>query len=93
MEKVPNVGETTLLAVAGECKDESRIRKVEKMNEDYILKEKGAVLNWFDVDAPEGFLSLNDKMSDVIATPQGKMIFMSLVGKLMGGGEGGKINN
>ena len=54
------------------------------------MKEKGAILNWFDIDAPEGYLSLNDKMSDVISTLQGKMIFMGLVGKLMGGKGKGK---
>ncbi len=89
--EVPNNGETVLKAVAGDFSDESLIRKVDTFNEAYRLKEKGAILNWFDIDAPEGFLSLNDKMSDVIATAQGKMIFMSLVGKLMGGGEGGTI--
>ena len=92
---VPNAGQTKLVAVAGDFKDESIIRKVDTFNEDYRLKEKGAILNWFDIDAPEGYLSLNDKMSDVISTLQGKMIFMGLVGKLMGGkgkdGKDGKI--
>lgn len=83
--EVKNEGETKLLAVAGECKDESLIRKVDAFNEAYRLVEKGAILNWFDINAPEGYLSLNDKMSDVIATVQGKLIFMGLVGKLMGG--------
>ena len=83
--EVKNEGETKLLAVAGDCKDESVIRKVETFNEAYRLVEKGAILNWFDINAPEGYLSLNDKMSDVIATVQGKLIFMGLVGKLMGG--------
>jgi len=82
---VPNVGETELVAVAGDFKDESTIRKVETFNEEYRLKEKGAILNWFDIDAPEGYLSLNDKMSDVIATMQGKLLFMGLMGKMMGG--------
>ncbi len=92
--EVPNVAETRLVAVAGDFKDESIIRKVDTFNEKYRLKEKGAILNWFDIEAPEGYLSLNDKMSDVISTLQGKMIFMGLVGKLMGGknkGEDGKI--
>ncbi len=87
---VPNVGETKLTAKAGEYSDESLIRKVDTFNEEYRLKEKGAILNWFDIDAPEGYLSLNDKMSDVIGTIQGKMIFMGLVGKLMGGKDKGK---
>ncbi len=89
---VPNAGQTQLLAVAGDYTDAAIIRKVDTFNEAYRLVEKGAILNWFDVDAPEGYLSLNDKMSDVLATLQGKMLFMSLAGKLLGGGsKGGKI--
>ncbi len=88
---VPNAGETTLVAVAGECKDESVIRKVDTFNEDYRLKEKGAILNWFDIDAPEGRLSLNSKMSEIISTMRGKLLFMKLMGRMMGGGKkGGK---
>ncbi|MCC8016902.1 MAG: glycoside hydrolase family 2 protein, partial [Clostridiales bacterium] len=52
---VPNKGETKLTAVAGECKDESHIRKTEIFNEDYRLKEKSAILNWFDITEPEGY--------------------------------------
>ena len=72
---VPNVGESTLLAKAGELTDEGKIRKVEEMNQDYILKEKGAVLNWFDVETPEGRYSLNDKISDIFASFWGKLWF------------------
>jgi len=82
---VPNAGETKLLAVAGDCRDESVIRKVDTFNESYRLVEKGAILNWFDVTAPEGFLSLNDKMGTVLKTPMGQQLFMSLFGKFMGG--------
>ncbi len=83
---VPNAGETELKAVAGECTDESLIRKVEVFNEDYRLKEEGAILNWFDIDAPEGYFSLNDKMSDIIMNPAGQALF----GQLMGGMAGKK---
>ena len=72
---VPNVGESTLVAIAGECRDESFIRKVEEKNMDYVLKEQGAVLNWFDVDAPEGRYSLNDKISDIMKSRRGKLWF------------------
>ena len=90
--EVKNEGETELVAVAGEFKDCGKIHKVDVFNEDYRLKEKGAIINWFDIDMPDGYLSLNDKMSDVLATLQGKMLFMSLVGKLMGGkGKDGKM--
>ena len=83
---VPNVGETVLKAVAGEYTDESKICKVAQFNEAYRLKEKGAILNWFDIEAPEGYLSLNDKMGDVISTVQGKLLFMGMFAKMMGGG-------
>ncbi|MBQ7307097.1 MAG: glycoside hydrolase family 2 protein [Clostridia bacterium] len=70
---VKNEGETQIKAVAGEFTDESVIRKVDKMNEDYILKEKGAILNWFDIDAPEGRFSLNDTFGKIMETFKGKM--------------------
>ena len=88
---VPNAGETALKAVAGDCTDESTIRKVDVFNEEYRLKEEGAVLNWFDVVEKPGRLSLNSKMGDVISTFRGKLIFMKLMGKMLGGGKkGGK---
>ena len=86
---VPNTAaETHLVAVATVCdtcklQDESVIRKVETFNEAYRLKEKGAILNWFDIEAPEGYLSLNDKMSDVLATVRGKLLFAGMMAKMM----------
>ena len=73
---VPNVGESTILAKAGELSDEGTIRKVAERNMDYVLREVGAVLNWFDIDAPEGRFSLNDKISDIMRSFRGKMWFM-----------------
>ena len=64
--EVPNVGETTLVAVAGDCRDESIIRKVDQPNPAYILTEKGAVLNWWDITEVEGHCSLNSKLKLVI---------------------------
>ena len=81
---VPNAGESKLVAVAGECRDESIIRKVDTFNEAYRLKEKGAILNWFDITEPEGFLNLNDKVSDVLKTEGGKQLFLGLMGNVMG---------
>ena len=86
--EVPNAGETTLKAVAGDCTDESFIRKVEVFNEDYRLKEKGAVLNWFDITEPEGYFSLNSKLGDIMATEAGKQFFMGLAAKMMPAKEG-----
>jgi beta-galactosidase len=76
---VPNVGETKLTAVAGDFKDESTIKKVDKINEEYVFKEKGAILNWFDITTPEGYLNINDKFSDICKTFKGKLITVSFV--------------
>ena len=80
--EVKNEGETKIVAKAGELSDESTIRKVEVFNEDYRLKEQGAVLNWFDIDAPEGRYSLNDKLSAIMASLRGKLWVIRLALKL-----------
>jgi len=76
---VPNVDETVLTAAAGDYRDESRIRKVETFNEDYRLKETGAVLNWFDITEKEGYFSLNSKMGDIMSSPLGKVWFAGML--------------
>jgi beta-galactosidase len=86
--EVPNAGESTLKAVAGDCTDESHIKKVDEPNEAYILREKGAILNWFDITEPEGYFSLNDTIGDIMATAQGKILMattMAKIGKMMKG--------
>ena len=76
--EVENKGETKLEAVAGEYRDESTIRKVDEMNQDYVLREQGAILNWFDVNTPEGRYSLNDKVSDIMKSLRGKIWFIKV---------------
>ena len=80
---VPNVGQTKLVAVAGWCRDESLIRKVEEFNEDYRLREKNPILTWYDVTKPEGYFSLQDKVGDIIATLRGKVLLMKLAADVM----------
>ena len=76
---VPNVGETNLVAVSGELRDEGIIRKVDTFNEEYRLKEVGAILNWFDITEREGYFCLNDKMGDIMATVGGKIWLASMM--------------
>ncbi len=92
---VPNTASIThLQAVAGEFGDQSVIRKVETFNEDYRLKEKGAILNWFDVTEVDGYLSLNSKMSELLMVKEGQMLFGQIMGPIaeaakQSAGEGG----
>lgn len=85
---VPNKGESVLKAVAGECSDESHIRKVEVFNDAYRLKERGAVLNWFDITEVEGHFSLNDTIAEIMSVPEGKQLFHAILQSMMGSGEG-----
>ena len=88
--EVPNLGESHLVAVSGDLKDEGDIRKVDTFNDEYRLKEKGAILNWFDIDEKEGYLSLNSKMSEIMATLRGKLALASVFKKVMGSLQGDK---
>ena len=80
---IPNAGTTHLVAVAGDLKDESIINKVETFNEAYRLREKSAVLNWFDITEVEGHLSLNSTFKEIMGTLKGKMLVMGLFTKMM----------
>lgn len=92
--QVPNKGRTIIEAVYGDYRDKSEINKVDVFNESYRLKEKGAVLNWFDITEREGYCSLNSKISDILGTMRGKLILCLLLMKKTKGmkkkGEGNK---
>lgn len=83
---VPLAGEIVLTAKAGEWTDGSRIRKVSVPNPDYALRQPGAVLNWCDVTAKEGYFCLNDRFWDLTKTPGGILwlgkLLIQIVGKL-----------
>ena len=91
--EVKNVGETKIVAKAGNLTDEGIIRKVDKMNMDYVLVETGAVLNWFDIETREGYFSLNDTIGSITKTLRGKLWFGGLLlsfKKKMDAGKKGK---
>ena len=90
---VPNAGQTQLVAIAGECRDESFLQKVEIFNEDYRLREQGAVLNWFDITEREGYFSLNDRIGDIMKSLPGKLWFGTLALKLKKKMDAGKAAN
>ena len=92
--QVPNKGRTIIEAVYGDYRDKSEINKVDVFNESYRLKEKGAVLTWFDITERDGYCSLNSKISDILGTMRGKLILCLLLMKKTKGmkkkGEGNK---
>ena len=81
--EVPNTAlETKLVAVSGDLKDESLIRKVAEINKDYILQDGGAVINWFEITAPAGRLSLNNTMAVIWETLRGKLLLIRFALKI-----------
>jgi len=89
---VKNVGESVIVAKAGEFSDEGKIRKVAEKNMDYVLKEVGAVLNWFDVVEVEGRYSLNDTIADIMKSLRGKLWFAGVGLKIKKKMNAGKKN-
>lgn len=94
--EVENKGETRLTAKAGDCSDESVIRKTDSFNTDYIMKEQGAVINWFEIETPAGYFSVNDTIGDVLSTFKGKIFalkMLRIIKKTLGGSkEGGAMS-
>ena len=85
---VTNQGVTRLEAVAGACRDSGTICHVDTPDERYRLRERGAILNWFDVTENEGFYSLNDRISDIMKAPEGKQVILDLLAMVGMGGNG-----
>ena len=77
--EVKNEGETTLEAKAGDLTDTATIKKVDKPNEDYIMKEENQVINWFEINTPVGYYSINDSIGDIMSSFKGKIAMVKLL--------------
>ncbi len=84
---VPNKGKSKLKAVAGDCTDESVIKKVKKFNKKYKLVEKGTLLNWFDITEVEGCYSVNDSIGSIMKSEEGRELFMTMFQEMSKGSE------
>ena len=77
--EVKNEGTSTLEAKAGALSDTSTINKVDAPNEDYIMKEENQVINWFEINTPAGYYSINDSIGDIMSTFRGKIVLLKLL--------------
>ncbi len=77
--EVKNEGETQLLVKAGDLEDGGTIRKVETPNESYIMKEEGQVINWFEINTPDGYFSINNTIGDIMSTFKGKLVMVKFL--------------
>ena len=90
---VKNEGETTLTVKAGDLEDSGTIRKVDTPNEAYIMKEEGSVINWFEINTPDGRYSINDTIGDILSTTGGKIAAVKIAlkaKKALSSGKDGK---
>ncbi len=88
--EVKNEGTTELKVVAGDLEDTATINKVDTPNEAYIMKEEGQVINWFEISTPDGYLSINNTIGDIMSTFGGKLVmvkFLMMLKNTMGGGK------
>ncbi len=91
--EVKNEGTTELKAVAGGLEDVGTINKVDTPNENYIMKEEGQVINWFEINMPDGYLSINNTIGDIMSTFKGKLVMLSFLKMLKSTMGGGKDEN
>ncbi len=76
---VKNQGTSTLEVKAGDLTDTATINKVDTPNEDYIMKEENQVINWFEINTPVGYYSINDTIGDIMSTLKGKIAMFKLL--------------
>lgn len=77
---VPISGTHTFRAVAGNCEDEITVIKVEKADPAYQFAQEGGIVNWFDKDDfNPGFLSIKDKMGEIMKYPEAGEQLQSLI--------------
>lgn len=80
-------GNTCVRAAGGAAEDSARFVRVRKPCEEYTFKKKDVgVANWFEKDGvryefkfPEGKFSIKDKLSQIMANPEGEALIMKIV--------------
>ena len=77
--EVKNEGTSTLEVKAGDLTDTATINKVDTPNEAYIMKEENQVINWFEINTPVGYYSINDTIGDIMSTVKGKIAMVKLL--------------
>lgn len=85
---VPNVGTSFIKAIAGDCMDESVIKKVEAFNSSYQLLDNSTIINWFEITEVEGCFSINSKLSDIYKSDEAKAVVDEYIDFSAKGGHG-----
>lgn len=92
-ENVPlRFGMNTVKAFTDNCQDFAEFNRTDVANESYVLKDSRSginVANWFedmssegDLTFNNGYFSINDKIGDVMKTPEGDAFIASMIDKV-----------
>lgn len=92
-ENVPlKQGVNTVKAYTDECQDFAEFNRTDKPNEEYVLKDVKSgsnADNWFSdissdgkLEFKEGYFSVNDKIGDIMKTPEGEEFIDSMIDKI-----------
>ena len=79
---VKNTGTQHIVARSGKLSDEFYLTKVEEFDQTYRLCDTGTVLNWFEIDMPDGYLSINDKIDVIMRTDDGRKIVTEMLSSM-----------
>ncbi len=84
-------GENTIRAVSADCSDEMTLNLTDIPNDSYVFKNDHVgtgAKNWFEGEAegeieyPEGYFTINDKIGDIMKNPEGKKLIDEMVEKI-----------
>ena len=80
--RIPLTGEHTILAAAGGCMDQMKLRRVAEPNKDYMFR-KQEVVNWFDKDEIDpACFSIRDTLGALQQHPQAGAILAGMMAKM-----------
>ena len=92
-DNVPlKTGNNTVKAFTADCQDFAEFNRTDVANESYVLKDSRTglnVANWFEdmssegeLTFNEGYFSINDKIGDIMKTPEGDAFIGSMIEKV-----------
>jgi beta-galactosidase len=80
--RIPLTGEHTILATAGSCMDQMKLRRVAEPNKAYMFR-KQEVVNWFDKDEIDpACFSIRDTLGALQQHPQAAAILAGMMARM-----------
>lgn len=75
-------GNYTVIATAGDLTEQATFNHVSQPDPAYRFQQ-GTVLNWFDLDTPDGFYSVKDLLKDIAQSPDAAALVQPFLAEMM----------